>query len=82
MTRECPPQELEHDKTKILPKFQQVPTNVFLFFWANFWHLATHQKNGFVKVQKKSFRKNCSMSPHFEGIFFQIGIFEYYIVQG
>jgi len=46
MTRECPPQEFEHDKTKNWPNFQQVPTNVFLFFGANFCHLATHTKMG------------------------------------
>jgi hypothetical protein len=75
MTRECPPQEFEHAKTKNLPKFQHVPTNVFLVFWANFCHLATQKtlkkklkkKKGYVEARKDFFGKNCSMSPHFEG---------------
>jgi hypothetical protein len=50
----CRPQEFEDAKTKNLPKFQQVPTNVFFFFfWAHFCHLAKHQKNGCVKAQKE-----------------------------
>ncbi len=56
---------------------------MFFSFFGNFFgHLATHKKNGCVKAPKDSFGKKCSMSPHFEGIKFQIGIFEHYIVQG
>jgi hypothetical protein len=57
MTRECPPQEFEHAKTKNLPNFQQIPTNVFLFFWEFFWPLGNTQKKWVCKGTKGFFWK-------------------------
>jgi hypothetical protein len=54
----------------------------FSFFLGKFLPLGNTKKIGCVKAQKDSFGKTCSMSSHFEGKNFQIGIFEHYIVQG